>query len=69
MLIRYDFQLNHMNTLFLVLVRRLVEHEKRFSFPCEECWEYIDSNGRVKFYFFRLNRVQVVETETKEDLG
>ncbi len=66
MLIRYDY--NHMNTLFLVLVRRLVEHEKRFSFPDEECWEYIDSNGRVKFYFFRLNRVQVVETESVEDL-
>ncbi len=66
MLVRYE---HHINPHYrFLLVRRLVEREKRFSFPNEECWEYIDSNGRVKFYFFRLNRVQVVETESVEDL-
>lgn len=67
MLVRYEHHINH-HYRFL-LVRRLVEREKRFSFPNEECWEYVDSSGRVTFYFFRLNRVHVVETETKEDLG
>ncbi len=65
MLVRYE---PHINPHYrFLLVRRLVEREKRFSFPNEECWEYVDSSGRVRFYFFRLDLIRVVETELLGD--
>lgn len=68
MLIWYDFQFNHQSVLFFVLVRRLVELEKRHGSSVRECWEYIDPDGVVRYHFFRSDRIHVVETESIEGL-